>query len=62
MKLTVVELAPAGAGMQRAIVLEIEHGQDMVGRNFVAVINGDLHKDCDWCYKLRARCGSRRLA
>lgn len=55
----------AGTTKRTAEVVVIIHGTtEQIGRNFVAVIGGDLCSDgdCHWCDNLRKRCISRRKA
>lgn len=42
---------------------QIQHGDDLNGRNIAAVLEGDMcHSGCEWCDNLRRRCQSRRIA
>lgn len=71
-----LEMVPQNSAADSILVVEFEggpsakaqktwiaHGSDIIGRNIVAVLDGDsFHsKDCEWCEHLRLRCRSRRL-
>lgn len=43
-----------------ARVVTIDHGEDQVGKNFVALLEGSLC-GCDWCKELENRIQSRTV-
>jgi hypothetical protein len=61
---TVIEYMMQRGGKFKTSTATVKHGQSVLGRNIVAVIDGDWphRKDCDWCLELRTRCISRRHA
>jgi hypothetical protein len=60
-RLAVIDPDPT---LDRVLVKDVEHREDISGWNVIAVLAGALCKEgpCAWCDKLRTRCQSRRLA